>query len=294
MKTLYESILDDNVIKESILSDMENTLVRGDKDAESFEMLESFKDWLTSQKTWRFEPGFIPGNPRYNHNTKRIDIDIDITLSNRSDSIPKNVKIGEMANFNIYNQRIFNECKSQLPIKCNFFGAYGINLRDFEITCECVDLSRSELVNVTLNIPEIRTGLRQNYFPIKLGHRTDVEQLKINGHNGIIISFNDTPVAETVIKKCKAYVNKLKRAGELRSAQDVDNAILKAIDNELSLSTIDKNWKGVMRIVFKDRGNNFMYNGITVVPRLIKSGDLCIQRAPHETQWSVQQRIINV
>jgi hypothetical protein len=128
-----------------------------------------------------------------------------------------------------------------------------------------------------------------------LGHRTDVEQLKINGHNGIIISFNGTPVAETVIKKCKAYVNKLKRAGELRSAQDVNDAILKVIDNELSLSTIDKNWKGVMRIVFKDRGNNFsLYNGIPVVPRLIQSGDLCIQRAPHETQWSVQQRIINV
>ena len=81
----------------------------------------------------------------------------------------------------------------------------------------------------------------------------------------------------------------------MRSAQDVDNAILKVIDDELSLSTIDKNWKGVMRIVFKDRGNNFsMGNGVMIVPRLIKSGDLCIQRAPHETQWSVQQRIINV
>lgn len=285
MKTLYEGIL----------SDMEDTLVRGDKDAEGFEMLESFKDWLTSQKDWNFVPGFIPGNPRYNHNTKRIDIDMDITLNHKSYAIPKNVKIGNVANFNICNQYIYNECKSQLPIKCNYFNVYGINLRNFEITCECADLSKPELVNVTLNIPEIRTGLRQNYFPIRLGYRTDVEQLKINGHNGIIISFNDTPVAETIIKKCKAYVNKLKRAGELRSAQDVNDAILKTIDNELSLSTIDKNWKGVMRIVFKDRGNNFsMGNGVMIVPRLIKSGDLCIQRAPHETQWSVQQRIINV
>ena len=285
MKTLYEGILDD----------MENTLMRGDKDAEGFEMLESFKDWLTGQKDWRFEPGYIPGNPRYNHNTKRIDIDMDISLNHKSYAIPKTVKIGEVANFNICNQYIYNECKSQLPIKCNYFNAYGINLRDFEITCEYVNLSKADLVNVTLNVPEVRSGLRQNYFPIMLGSRTDVEQLKINGHNGIIISFNDTPVAETVIKKCKAYVNKLKRAGELRSAQDVDNAILKAIDNELSLSTIDKNWKGVMRIVFKDRGNNFSTgNGVMIVPRLIKSGDLCIQRAPHETQWSVQQRIINV
>lgn len=286
MKTLYEGILDD----------MENTMARGDKDAESFEMLESFKDWLTSQKTWRFEPGYIPGNPHYNYNTKRIDIDADFILNDVSSVIPKNVKIGEVANFNIYrNQHVFNECKSQLPIKCNAFSAYHINIRDFEIMCECADLSEAELVNVTLNIPEFRSGLRQNYFPIKLGYRTDIEQLKINGHNGIIISFDDTPIAVTIIKKCRAYVNKLKRAGELRSAQDVNDAILKVIDDELSLSTIDKNWKGVMRIVFNDRGGNFSRgNGVMIVPRLIKSGDLCIQRAPHETQWSVQQRIINV
>ena len=116
-----------------------------------------------------------------------------------------------------------------------------------------------------------------------------------NGYGGIIIDFDDTPVAETIIKKCKAYINKIKRTGELKSAQDVNDAILKVIDDELSLSTIDKNWKGIMRIVFNDRGQNFtMGNGIMIVPRLIKSGDLCIQRAPHEKQWSVQQRIINV
>lgn len=280
---------------ESILSDMEDTLVHGDKEAERIEMMKSFQNWLTSQKEWTFSPGYIPGNPHYNYDTDRIDIDMDITINNKSDAIPKNVKIGEVASFYIYNQHIYNQCKSQLPIKCNYFKASGINLRDFEITCEYVDLSNAELVNVTLNVPKVRSGLRQNYFPIRLGHRTDIEQLKINGHNGIIIDFDETPVAETIIKKCKAYVNKLKRAGELRSAQDVDNAILKAIDNELSLSTIDKNWKGVMRIVFKDRGNNFsMGNSILNVPRLIRPGDLCIQRAPHETQWAVWQRIINV
>lgn len=284
-----------DILMEGILDDMENTLERGDKDAESFEMLESFKKWLTSQNNWDFAPGYIPGNPRYNHDTKRIDIDLDMTLNNKSNPIPKNVKIGEVANFNIFNQRIFNECKSQLPIKCNFFSAHNINLRDFEITCECADLSRAELVNVTLNIPMVRSGLRQNYFPIRLGYRADVEQLKINGHNGIIIDFDNTHVAETIIKKCKAYINKLKRTGELSSAQDVDDAILKVIDNELSLSTIDKNWKGIMRIVFKDRGDNFSrFNGVMVVPRLLMPGDLCIQRAPHETQWSVQQRIIKV
>ena len=290
MKSLY------NHIQESLLSDFDTQLYKGSKEAESIEMLGSFKKWLTSQKDWTFEPGHIPGNPHYNYDTKRIDIDMDIKKSNKSYAIPKNVKIGEVVNFNIFNnQSIYNECKSQLPIKCNFFSAFGVNLRDFEITCESASLSKSELVNVTLNIPETRSGLRQNYFPIRLGHRTDVEQLKINGHGGIIVNFDDTPVAETVIKKCKAYVNKLKRKGELKSAQDVNDAILKVIDDELSLSTIDKNWKGIMRIVFKDRGQNFtMGNGIMVVPRLIKSGDLCIQRAPHETQWSVQQRIIKV
>lgn len=290
MKSLY------NHIQESLLSDIDTQLDKGSKEAESIEMLESFKKWLTSQKDWRYLPGYIPGNPRYNYDTRRIDIDMDIRLNEKSYTIPKNVKIGEVVNFNIlHNQFIYNECKSQLPTKCNYFCAFDVNLRDFEITCESADLSKSELVNVTLNIPETRSGLRQNYFPIMLGHYTDVEQLKINGHGGVIVSFDDTPVAETVIKKCKSYINKLKRAGELKSAQDVNDAILKVIDNELSLSTIDKNWKGIMRIVFNDRGQNFtMGNGIMVVPRLIKSGDLCIQRAPNETQWSVQQRIIKV
>jgi hypothetical protein len=289
MKSLY------NHIQEGLLADIDTQLDKGSKEAEGIEMLESFKKWLTSQKTWRFEPGYIPGNPHYNYNTKRIDIDADFILNDVSGVIPKNVKIGEVASFSIYNQRIFNECKSQLPTKCNFFSAFNVNLRDFEITCEYVNLAKAELVNVILNIPETRSGLRQNYFPIRLGHRADVEELKINGHGGIIIDFNDTPVAETVIKKCKAYVNKLKRSGELKSAQDVNDAILKVIDDELSLSTIDKNWKGIMRIVFKDSARNFtMGNGIMVVSRLIKPGDLCIQRAPNETQWSVQQRIIKV
>lgn len=278
-------------LKESLLADVETSMAIGDTLAD----VEDFKEWLTSQKNWIFKPGYIPGNLHYNHDTKRIDINIDITLDNKSTVIPKNVKIGEVGSLYIYDQHIYDECKSQLPIKCNYLRARGIKLQDFEITCEYVDFAGAKLNNVTLNIPEIRSGLRQNYFPISLGNITDVEQLKINGHSGIIVNFDDTPVAETIIKKCKAYVNKLKRAGELRSAQDVNDAILKVIDDELSLSTIDKNWKGIMRIVFKDRGQNFTTgNGIMVVPRLIKSGDLCIQRAPHEKQWSVQQRIINV
>lgn len=278
-------------LKESLLADIETSMSIGDTLAD----VEEFKEWLTSQKDWRFKPGYIPGNLHYNHDTKRIDIDIDITLNNNSTVIPKNVKIGEVASLYIHNQHIYDKCKSQLPIKCNYLSVRDVKLRDFEITCECVNFAGAELNNVTLNIPETRSGLRQNYFPISLGNLTDVEQLKINGHGGIIVDFDDTPVAEAVIKKCKTYVNKLKRKGELRSAQDVNDAILKVIDDELSLSTIDKNWKGVMRIVFKDRGNNFTTgNGIMIVPRLIRPGDLCIQRPPHETQWSVQQRIINV
>jgi hypothetical protein len=283
MRTLYESLLDD----------IETTMA----DGKIFIAVEEFKEWLTSQKDWRFGPGHIPDylNLHYNPDTKRIDIYTDITINDKSTVIPKNVKIGEVASLYLYNQHIYDTCKSQLPTKCNYFNARDIKLRDFEITCEYVNLARAELTNVTLNIPEHRSGLRQNYFPISLWERTDVEQVKINGHNGIIVDFDDTPLAETIIKKCKAYVNKLKRAGELRSAQDVNDAILKVIDDELSLSTIDKNWKGVMRIVFRDRGNNFTTgNSIMNVPRLIKPGDLCIQRPPHETQWSVQQRIINV
>lgn len=280
---------------ESILSDIESSLNHGDKEMDKIEMMNSFKNWLTSQKHWTFPKGHFPYPPRYNNVTDRIDIDMDITLNAHSQALPKNVKIGEVAGFYIYDQRIYNECKSQLPIKCNYFLARNIDLRDFEITCESCNLATSKLTNVTLNIPETRRGLMHNYFPISLGERSDIEQLKINGHGGIIIDFTDTPVAETVIKKCKAYVNKLKRAGELRNAQDVNNAILKAIDDELSLSIIDKNWKGVMRIVFKDKGNNFtMGNGIMTVSRLIRPGDLLIQRAPHETQWAVEQRIIKI
>lgn len=278
-------------LRESLLDDIETTMA----DGKIMVALEDFKKWLTSQKDWNFEPGFIPGNPRYNYDTQRIDIDMDIKINMNSNALPKSVKLGEVANFNICNQQLFNNCKSQLPIKCNYFVAHGITLRDYEITCFEAYLSKADIVNTTLNIPESRRGLRQNYFSITLGHRTDVEQLKINGHGGVIVTFDDTPVADTIIKKCKAYVNKLKRAGELKNAQDVNNAILKVIDDELSLSTIDKNWKGVMRIVFKDRGQNFtMGNGVMIVPRLIKPGDLCIQRPPHETQWSVQQRIIKV
>lgn len=276
-------------LKESLLADIEASMAKGN----TLIAVEDCKKWLEYHKDDnRFER-----IPVYNDNTGMIDIPNAILKIGRYDAenFPKNVKLGEVESLVITDQKGFNACKSNLPYKCKYFRCGSFVLKDFEITTEVADLANTEIVNITLNIPKTRTGLMRNHFPIALGHRTDVEQLKINGHGGIIVSFDDTPIAETIIKKSKAYVNKLKRTGELRSAQDVKDAILKVIDNELSLSTIDKNWKGIMRIVFKDRGQNFtMGNGILIVPDLIKPGDLCIQRAPNETQWSVQQRIIKV
>lgn len=289
MKSLY------NHIQESLLSDIDTQLDKGGKEADAIAAVEDCKEWFTRHKNdSRFNFG---KTPVYNDKTGMIDIPGAVLRINQYDAaiFPKNVKLGEVNKLVITEQKGFDACKSNLPYKCKYFNCDNFILKDFEITAEVADLAGAEIVNTTLNIPETRSGLTQNYFTITLGHSTDIEQLKINGHDGIIINFDDTPVAETVIKKCKAYVNKLKRSGELRSAQDVNDAILKVIDDELSLSTIDKNWKGVMRIVFKDRGQNFtMGNGIMVVPRLIKSGDLCIQRASNKTQWSVQQRIIKV
>ena len=289
MKSLY------NHIQESLLSDIDTQLDKGSKEADLIAAVEECKTWFERHRTdSRFNFG---KTPVYNDKTGMVDIPGAVLRINQYDAaiFPKNVKLGEVDKLVITEQKGFNACKSNLPYKCKYFNCDSFVLKDFEITTEVADLASTEIVNTILNIPETRSGLTQNYFTITLGHRTDVEQLKINGHDGIIINFDTTTVAETIIKKCKVYVNKLKRAGELRSAQDVNDAILKVIDDELSLSTIDKNWKGVMRIVFKDRGQNFtMGNGIMIVPRLIKPGDLCIQRAPHETQWSVQQRIIKV
>lgn len=285
MKTLYESIL----------SDIDTQLDKGGKMADAIASVEDCKKWFARHENDnRFNAG---RTPVYNDKTGMVDIPGAVLRINQYDAeiFPKNVKLGEVESLYIADQKGFNACKSNLPSKCVYFNCGSFVLKNFEITTEVADLANAEIVNTTLNIPERRSGLIRNHFPIALGHRTDIEQLKINGHSGIIISFDDTPVAETIIKKCKTYVNKLKRAGELKSAQDVNDAILKVIDDELSLSTIDKNWKGIMRIVFKDRGQNFtMGNGIMIVPDLIKPGDLCIQRAPRETHWSVQQRIIKV
>lgn len=287
MKSLYKHI------HKSLLSDIDTQLDNGGKEADAIASVEDCKEWFARHKNDnRFER-----TPVYNHKTGMVDIPNAIVRIDQHDAeiFPKNVKLGEVESLVIADQKGFNACKSNLPYKCKYFSCGRFVLKNFEITTEVADLANTEIINTTLNIPESRSGLMHNFFPIALGYRTDVEQLKINGHGGIIVSFDDTPVAETVIKKCKAYVNKLKRTGELKSVQDVNDAILKVVDDELSLSTIDKNWKGIMRIVFKDRGQNFtMGNGIMIVPRLLVSGDLCIQRAPNEKQWSVQQRIIKV
>jgi hypothetical protein len=284
-------------IQESLLSDIDTQLEKGGKLVDAIAAVEECKKWFEHHITDnRFNSG---KTPVYNDKTKMVDIHGAILKINQYDAeiFPKNVKLGEVDKLAITEQKGFDACKSNLPSKCKYFTCGSFILKDFEITTEAADLAITEIVNTTLNIPKTRqrSGLLQNYFTITLGHRTDVEQLKINGHGGIIINFDTTPVAETIIKKCRAYVSKLKRSGELKNAQDVNDAILKVIDDELSLSTIDNNWKGIMRIVFRDRGQNFTIgNGIMIVPRLIKPGDLCIQRAPNETQWSVQQRIIKV
>ena len=287
MKSLYKHI------HESLLSDIDTQMDNGGKEADAIAALEDCKEWFARHKNDnRFER-----IPVYNDKTGMVDIPNAIVRIDQRDAeiFPKNVKLGEVDSLVIADQKGFDTCKSNLPYKCKYLRCGRFVLKNFEITTEVADLANTEIVNTTLNIPETRGGLMHNFFPIALGHRTDIEQLKINGHGGIIINFDDTPVTETVIKKCKSYVNKLKRSGELKGVQDVNDAILKVIDDELSLSTIDKNWKGIMRIVFKDRGQNFtMGNGVMIVPRLIVSGDLCIQRAPNETQWSVQQRIIKV
>lgn len=263
MKTLYESLLDveDNISK-----------------SDDIALKQSFLDWLPindSMKKYTEQEIKISDN--------KIGYEGLVSIDKYTKLLPKFIKIDWVRTLSIYdNQQFFDSCKSQLPSRVRSLTISGIDIQDFEIETFNADFYRGSIKNVTLTIPEQRPGLTRNVFYINFQTtKRNIEGLKINGVNNIIVNSIDCEIGNFMVNQIKYEVSSYKRKnGQFKSRNELDKFIMEMIYKYLPMDHIDKYWKGVRRIIFKDKSGG-LRNGVGLGfarDSYLKPGDFMIEK----------------
>ena len=270
MKTLYESLLDveDNISK-----------------SDDIVLKQAFLDWLPisdSMKKYAKQKIEISDN--------KIEYKGLVSIDNHTKLLPEFIKIDWVRTLSIYdNQQFFDSCKSQLPSRVRSLTISGIDIQDFEIETFNADFYKGSIKNVTLSIPEL-TG---NVFYINFQTtKRNIEGLKINGVNNIIVNSIDCEIGNFMVNQIKYEVSTYKRKnGSFKSRLELDKFIMEMIYKYLPMDHIDKHWKGVRRIIFKDKSGG-LRNGVGLGfanSNYLKPGDFMIEKINGE--WCPLQKI---
>jgi hypothetical protein len=287
MKSIY------NIYKsifEGILSGMDSTLAAGDIIVSK----DNFIDWVCGNS--HADRNYVASKVEYKNSainfTDRI---YGISVKKNTALLPKDVKLGMVHDLYIMNnQEFFDKCKHQLPKIATDVYLYEIDIKDFEIQAEFIDLNPKSIKNLVINVPEIRQGMRKNSFEIQLPNTECIEEIKINGVNNITVDFSKWCAGEVVCNHIKKFINKYKKTTPC-SIEDVHNVIINELCNYLPMDYIDKNWKGIKRIVFKDKSGK-LRNGdglhwpVDGVYTIMKPGDFIIEKQSNG-QWKVYERM---
>lgn len=273
MKTLYESLLDveDNISK-----------------SDDIVLKQAFLDWLPisdSMKKYAKQKIEISDN--------KIEYEGLVSIDNHTKLLPEFIKIDWVRTLSIYdNQQFFDSCKSQLPSRVRSLTISGIDIQDFEIETFNADFYKGSIKNVTLTIPEL-TG---NVFYINFQTtKRNIEGLKINGVNNIIVNSTDCEIGDFMVNQIKYEVSTYKRKnGSFKSRLELDKFIMEMIYKYLPMDHIDKYWKGVRRIIFKDKSGG-LRNGVGLGfarDSYLKPGDFMIERINGE--WRPFQKMFKM
>lgn len=277
-----------DIIAESIL-DIEDNMSKSD----DIVLKQVFLDWWKALDYTKRHTNIEIKDGEINLDDSSIYVDENTEL------LPESIKFGNVRTFTIKNnQQFFDKCKLQFPRATRQLSIAGIDVKDFQIEVLNADFFKDvkTIKNVILTIPEQRPGLTRNVFYINFRTtKCNIEGLKINGVNNIIINSTDCEIGNFMVNQIKYEVSSYKRKnGQFESQHKLDKFIIDVIYKHLPMDHIDKYWKGVRRIIFKDRSGG-LCNGIGLgfaSDSYLKSGDFMIEKIQNE--WIPFQKMFKL
>ena len=275
MKSLLESLLDD-------IEDIQTKINPELK-------LKSFIDWLSKYK----EDDFKPNNYIKLNKDGLIDVNsTTIRLTKDVKPIPAGIDIGTIDRLYILSKDPLKWFPKPNLIK-ELVIEGDLDNQEFNVL-DCLIRKSSNVKKLKLNIPETKPGLQLNIFTLDflhVKHPKDFEEIEINGIQNIIINLNESDVVKPMVKQIQKEFKKWIEDNPNHYPNDSYEFIINIVKQHIPLDYIDKHWKGVTRIVFKDRASILRHSLVLRDERGLYSGDFYIQKN-HNGEWLPYHKLV--
>lgn len=270
MKTLYESILDDNI-----------------EDQYS-------PDQLLIKKTAEWLNKYIPHQNvlhRLSINDGMVDMNGTIEIPKRTTLLPKGIKLGNVAYFCLEDPRYFD--RGLLPKHSDIFEAKYCQSPKTNIIINCsqaiIGNSLSMDNNVTINIEDSKMVklLPGSIWFNALPPSTNIKHIKFNSNNKpvFILWESFTMIEKSIPNMLEDFFTNLKY---VLSKQQIKKLVKGEIFKRINIDEINKYWPEVQTIWFTRGVDKFMMN-IANDPTKIQSSlrlhECCIFRKGND--WDV-------
>lgn len=254
MKTLYESILDDNI-----------------EDQYS-------PDQLLIKKTVEWLSKYIPHqnvSQRLSINDGMVDMNGVIEIPKRTTLLPKGVKLGNVAHFCLEDSRYFD--KGLLPKHSDIFEAKHCQnpKTDIIINCSQAVIGNSLSMtknNMTINIEDSKMVklLPGSIWFNALPPSTSIKHIKFNSNNKpvFILWESFTMIEESIPNMLENFFTKSKLKYVL-SKQQIKKSVKKEIFKRIKIDEINKYWPEVQTIWFT-KGISWLQDDINIANDLTK------------------------
>lgn len=275
MKSLLESLLDD----------MEDIQTKINPELK----LKSFIDWLSKYK----EEDFKPNNYVKLNKDGLIDVNFTtIRLTKDVKPMPVGIDINTIDRLYILSQDPLKWFPKPNLIK-ELVIEGDLDNQEFNVL-DCLVRESSNVKKLKLNIPETKPGLQLNIFTLDFLHTKrlkDFEEIEINGIQNIIVNLNGSDVVKPMVKQIQKEFKKWEDDNPNYYPNDFYKFIMDIVKQHIPLDYIDKHWKGVTRIVFKDRASILRHSLVLRIERGLYSGDFYIQKN-HNGEWLPYHKLV--
>ena len=262
MKTLYESILDDNIEDQYTPDQL---------------LIKKTTDWLSK---------YIPHqnvSQRLLINDGMVDMYGVIEIPTRTTLLPKGIKLGNVAYFRLEDPRYFD--KDLLPKHSDIFEAKYCQSPKTDIIINCsqaiIGNSLSTNNNMTINIEDSKMvkllpgSIWFNAFPLS----TSIKHIKFNSNNKpvYIIWESFTMIEKSIPNMLKDFFTNLKY---VLSKQQIKKLVKGEIFKLIKIDEINKYWPEVQTIWFT--------NGVGLLQGNIQRDMMNIANNPTKIQSSLR------
>ncbi len=278
MKTLYESLLDD-----------EDILVKNSDDALK---VEEFKQWLK----------FKSEDIMWAHTIDKISLqngrifwqDGTILLSDKNKSIPDDIYFEKLDDLYLVDDSVVNKHVHQFnKCKLRTLNVYtDIKNLEFTLSVAYFFPETEKIKNIKFHLtPPLGFGIQCN--KIELPKLEFIKELSFDNGTNVIVAGDDESFGKDVVDYVKKGIAKRRRENPFQTLYQLEEYIMILVYEILPMDYIEKNWQGVKRIVFADRDGK-LKNGrlMNVIDAShLKPGDFMIEKRSGE--WVPVQRLFN-